>query len=207
MPVSWRASGRYTANNTSRGALLLETQAFLLAYGDAAGDLRARADAARLTLLNTVLQEHARESRATTVGRIRERLIQWEPPDWVLDDLVAFARLPELDHLKAALLLHLCRRDALLYDLVQNVVAPRWSTGGTTVNNDHVQQFLDAATPAHAEILGWRYETRNKLVSNSLGHSARLWFVDCIAPPGSAAHHAANCAARRYAAPGTAAPG
>ena len=153
--------------------LLLETQAFLLAYGDAAGDLRGRADAARLTLLNTVLQERAGKPRHNG-RRIRERLIQWEPPGWVLDDLVVFARLPELDHLKAALLLHLCRRDALLYDLVQNVVAPGWSTGETTVNNDHVQQFLDAATPTHPEILGWRYETRNKLVTTAWPFCATL---------------------------------
>jgi hypothetical protein len=95
------------------------------------------------------------------------RLVRWNPPSWVLDDLASFARDANPDMLRVALLLHTARQDRLLYDFVQQVVVPRWYAGVYKIIRSDVQGFLDKAQEEHAEILGWSYTTRERL-SNSV---------------------------------------
>jgi hypothetical protein len=99
---------------------------------------------------------------------IQQRLVRWNPPGWVLDDLVGFAQDPLPDSLRAALLLHVPRQDALLYDVVQSVIGPRRQAGESDVVRADVQRFLDAAQPAHPEIDKWSHATREKLAGNLL---------------------------------------
>jgi hypothetical protein len=89
-------------------------------------------------------------------------------PQWVLDDLADWANANDLDALKAALLLHVCRQDTLLYVVVQDLIAARWFQGERHVTTGDIQRFMDAATRDHPEIEGWRNATRNKLVSTVL---------------------------------------
>ena len=110
----WRAAGPYLPTLASKAALLEETRLFLVTYGQT-NDLEATIQ----TLLNSTLAQRSRETRMTIIDVIRSRLTRWNPPDWVLQDLVAFANEASLDALRAALLLHVPRQDRVLYDFVR----------------------------------------------------------------------------------------
>ncbi len=70
--------------------------------------------------------------------------------------------------LQAAPPIHVPRQDRLLYDVVQQLIAPRWQTGVTLVLREDVQRYLDAMTPTHPEIETWTHQTRAKLAGNLL---------------------------------------
>jgi hypothetical protein len=159
----WRAEGPYTGNNASKAGLLDETRHFLLTYAQL-GDLAAT----RQALLDGGLPQRSRVTRQVIIKTLRQRLLRWNPPQWVLKDLAAFAANTELDSLRAALLLHTCRQDTLLYDVVQHVILPSWHEGSRIVTRADVQRFLDTAQEHHPEIEGWSHETREKLAGNVL---------------------------------------
>jgi hypothetical protein len=154
----WRAEGPYLPTLASKAALLEETRLFLTTYGQTK-DLQATTT----VLLNTVLAQRSRRTRSTIVQIIQSRLVRWNPPDWVLQDLVSFAREPNLDALRAALLLHIPRQDHALYDFVQHVIVPRKAKGEIKVFVSDVQTFLDASQEEHPEISNWSFETRLRL--------------------------------------------
>lgn len=159
----WRAAGAYVPTSLLRSALVDESRQFLLALqrtGDATGTRKAMADGE--------LPQRSRYSRNTNAKAIKMRLLAWNPPAWVVDDLTAFAGEEHRPSLEAALLLHLARQDALLYDLVQRVIVPRWEIGEREVSRGDVQRFLDLAEPEHPEIDHWSFATRQKLAGNAL---------------------------------------
>lgn len=119
-------------------------------------------------LINGVLPQRSRETRATIVNALRMRLVRWNPPVWVLDDLVEFAQQADADALRAALMLHTARQERLLYDFVQQVIFPRWSAGWQQVVRSDVQGFLDTALEEHPEINRWSTSTREKIAGNVL---------------------------------------
>lgn len=159
----WRVTSPYVPTNSSKAGLLEETRQFLLVYAETRD-----VDATAQQLKDGGLPQRSRETRQTIVDFIRRRVVNWQPPAWALNDLITFARDPALEALRAALLLHVCRQDALLCDLVQQVVVPRWQSGQVDIRTADVQQFLDQAEPTHPEIKGWSHETRKKLTSNDL---------------------------------------
>ncbi|MCC6629581.1 MAG: DUF1819 family protein [Chloroflexi bacterium] len=161
--VCWRAVGSYSSNNASKTGLVGETRCFLLAWRRL-GDLAA----ARTALIDGELPQRSRETRATIVQVIQARLVRWEPPLWILNDLAGFASEGDLTALRAALLLHVPRQDRLLYDLVQMVILPRWQEGVREIGRADVQRFLDARAASHPEVSQWRHETREKLAGNLL---------------------------------------
>jgi Putative inner membrane protein (DUF1819) len=159
----WRAAGTYGATLSSKSSLLEEARIFLITYarlGDATEASKA--------LVDTVLLQRSRKTRATIVGILRMRLIRWNPPLWVLDDLVSFAQDSNPDTLRVALLLHTARQDRLLYDFVQQVVIPRWYAHTYKIMRSDVQGFLDKAQEDHPEILKWSFATREKISRNAL---------------------------------------
>jgi hypothetical protein len=161
--TTWRAPGRYVPTNSSKAGLVDETRAFFGAYrrlGDTAEALR--------WLVAGGLPQRSRATRQTIARVIATRLTSWRPPRWVLDDLADFAADADPTALRAALLLHLARQDALLYDFVQGAIAPRWASGERGVSRADVQRFLDAAQPEHPEIERWTHGTREKLAGNVL---------------------------------------
>lgn len=159
----WRATGPYLPTNASKAGLLDETRQFLVTFA------RLRdVDATARELTDSALPQRSRETRRTIVKIIKARLTRWDPPDWVLSELAAFANSHESDTLKSALLLHAARQDVLLYDVVLQVVAPRWTEHVPEVSRADVQRFLDMAEPSHPEIAGWSRETREKLTGNVL---------------------------------------
>ncbi|GAB4206671.1 MAG: hypothetical protein OHK0022_33980 [Roseiflexaceae bacterium] len=159
----WRAASIYAPTNASKTGLLEETRIFLLAL-----EYHGTAEAARRALLDGGLPQRSRETRATIVQVIQQRLTRWAPPVWVLEDLIAFAHDHDTPSLPAALLLHVVRQDALLYDFVQGALGPRWRSGDHALVRADVQRFLDLSLPAHPEIDGWSRETREKLAGNML---------------------------------------
>jgi hypothetical protein len=160
---AWRATGAYLPTNASKTGLLDETRLFLLSL-DRLKDIGA----ARQALVDGELPQRSRETRETIVGIIQQRLTRWSPPMWVYQDLIAFAQDTHQPSLQAALLVHVVRQDALLYDFVQQEVKTRWESGDHTLIRADVQRFLDNALPAHPEIDAWSRVTREKLAGNML---------------------------------------
>ncbi len=159
----WRAVGPYVGTNASKAGLLDETRRFLLSYAQT-GSFAAT----RQALLTSGLHQQSRSTRETITLIIQQRLGRWNPPPWVLADLVAFATDTRPAPLKAALLLHTVRQDTLLYDVVQKLLVSRWQEEEAFVIRSDVQGLLDAAYPDHPEIDRWSHATRAKLSGNML---------------------------------------
>jgi hypothetical protein len=160
---TWRATGAYLPTNASKTGLLEETRLFLLSL-----DRLQTIGAARQALVDGELPQRSRETRETIAKIIQQRLIRWSPPTWVYQDLILFAQDRHQPSLEAALLLHVVRQDALLYDFVQREIGPRWERGDHVLIRADVQRFLDQALGDHPEIDDWSRETREKLAGNML---------------------------------------
>lgn len=160
---AWRAIGGYLPTNASKTGLLEETRIFLQTL-ERLRDLGA----SRQALVDGALPQRARETRETIVTVLQQRLVRWSPPQWVFDDLIAFANDQTQPSLEAALLLHVVRQDTLLYDFVQRELNRRWADGDHTLIRADVQRFLDRALPEHPEIDTWSRATREKLAGNML---------------------------------------
>jgi hypothetical protein len=168
MPTSkeatrWRASGPYLLRLASKTSLIEETKQFLLTFA------RLRdSEATRLALVNGGLPQRSHATRVTITEILQIRLTRWNPPVWVLDDLIAFAQDGHQTELQAALLLHTARQDNLLYNFIQQTVVPRWFADERELIRADVQRFLDSELSSHQEIAGWSHSTREKLSSNML---------------------------------------
>ncbi len=168
MPTSkettrWRASGSYLLRLASKTSLIEETRQFLLTYA------RLRdSEATRLALVNGGLPQRSRATRVTITEIVQIRLTRWNPPAWVLDDLIAFAQEGHQAELQAALLLHTARQDNLFYDFIQQTVVQRWFAGERELIRADVQRFLDSVQSIHPEVAGWSHSTREKLSRNAL---------------------------------------
>lgn len=149
--TQWRATGEYATTSIATAGLLPETQIFLRVYASTTGTVQARADETRRALVAGALQQRSRATRLTFAKRIAERLTRWNPPAWVLDDLVRYDQEERIDALKAALLVHVCRQDFLLYTIAQRVVYPRWQAGERQVLAADVHRFLDEEVPHHLD--------------------------------------------------------
>ncbi len=159
----WRATGPYLPTAASKNGLLAETKLFLQAYSSSHSIQQAR-DA----LIDHRLPQRSRTTRAVIVRNIQARLTRWNPPAWVLDDLVAAAEQEDPNRLRALLLLHHARQETLLYDLVQQLIVPRWHAAELQVSRDDVLAFLSEMAVHQPEVATWSYETRVKLAGNAL---------------------------------------
>lgn len=159
----WRATGSYLLRLASKTSLIEETRQFLLTYASL-HDI----EATRQALVNGGLPQRSRSTRVTIVEIVQIRLTRWHPPSWVLDDLITFAQDGHQAELQAALLLHTARQDILFYDIILQVVVPRWFAGERELIRADIQRFLDAAQSTHPEVAGWSHSTREKLSSNAL---------------------------------------
>ncbi|MCL4835318.1 MAG: DUF1819 family protein [Caldilineaceae bacterium] len=168
MTTQWRATGPFIASSALFTGILDETQLFLQTYAEQEGSVDTRVANAKQLLVESLLPQRSRASRKSIVERISRRLISWNPPAWVLDDLALFAAQSSLLALKSALLLHVCRQDQLLYALVLEVVVPKWSERQTGIDSADVQRFLDGQLPQRPEIENWTRQTRERLGGTTL---------------------------------------
>src|SRR6266568_6817007 len=159
----WRATGPFLPTLASKTGLLEETRQFLQAFARL-----HTIDATRQGLVNSGLLQRSRATRVTILKIVQIRLTRWHPPAWVLDDLITFAQDGQQAELRAALLLHTARQDTLLYDIIQQVVVPRWFAGERKLIRADVQRFLDEVQLTHPEVTGWSHSTREKLSGNVL---------------------------------------
>jgi len=159
----WRAAGPYHAASASKNGLVPETRLFLQAYENT-GSLAA----ARAALLDGALPQRSRVTRTLIVRTIQSRLTRWNPPAWVLSDLVTASQQADLGLLRTLLLLHYARQESLAYDAIHHIIVPRWHSGDVQVRRDDVQAFLDRMVVQHSEIATWSYETRTKVSGNVL---------------------------------------
>jgi hypothetical protein len=164
----WRASGSFVASSALFGGILDETRLYLALLAEQTGTVSERVQQAGLLLVDGALLQRARSSRKSIVSRINTRLNGWSPQAWVLDDLVAFAQAGSPSALQAALLIHVCRQDVLLYAIVQELIWPRWQVGESGVTSSDVQCFLDSQMSWRPEIEGWSRQTRERLGSTTL---------------------------------------
>jgi hypothetical protein len=159
----WRASGPYLPTLASKTSLIEETRLFLLTYARLSD-----VEATRQALVNGGLPQRSRATRATIVKIVQMRLTRWHPPTWVLKDLVTFSQDGHQAELQVALLLHTARHDVLLYDIIQQVVVPKWTAGERELIRADIQRFLDDAQSIHPEIARWSHTTRERLSSHAL---------------------------------------
>lgn len=162
-PRLGRDLGPYSARTSSKGALLDEAQIVLreLAHGKALDEVRAA------TLDGTLLPRHARETRNRVWDALHWRFFAWNPPRWVLADLVAAARGDVTDPRFVGLVyVHYARRDRLTLDFVAEDLWPRWQRKNRDVSRADVMDFL--AAHANAQWATWRESTRLKLAGNVL---------------------------------------
>lgn len=199
---SWRATGPYAASSVATAGLLDETKQFLRQYDQSVIQLPdlsmpERAEDVRQALVDGGLVQRSRATRLTVAQRIMDRLIRWNPPAWVMMDLVEMAQIPTDDALKAALLVHVCRQDRVLYAVAQQVILPKWRAGERLVRPTEVQAFFDGEMAAHPEIASWTHATRKRLASNTLSTlrdfgllqgSNRKQIVEPVIPDVAASH-------------------
>jgi hypothetical protein len=159
----WRATGPYLATAASKNGLIAETRLFLQAYGASHSVQQARDD-----LINNLLAQRSHTTRALIARNILARLTRWNPPAWVLDDLVLASQQEDLSHLRSLLLLHHARQETLLYDVVQQLIMVRWQGGELQVGRDDALAFLSEAATRQPEVGSWSYETRVKIAGNLL---------------------------------------
>jgi hypothetical protein len=164
----WRATGEYATTSIATAGLLPETLIYLRTYAGVTGDVATRAAETRRRLVEGALPQRSRATRLTFAKRLNERLATWNPPAWVLDDLVRYTQEDRLDALRAALLVHVCRQDFLLYTIVERLIFARWQAGERLLPVADVHRLFDDEAPAHPEIARWAYATRNRLASNTL---------------------------------------
>ncbi len=125
-------------------------------------------DEARALLVNGRLPQRSRVTRSLIVRMIHHRLTKWNPPAWVLDDLVGASKQTDATTFQALLLVHYARQETFVYDAVHHIIVAGWEQGELHVRRDDVQKFMDTMLPQHPEIAGWSYETRVKLAGNLL---------------------------------------
>lgn len=188
----WRATGPYLPTAASKNGLIAETRLFLQVYDATHSIQQARDD-----LVNRILPQRSRTTRAVIVRNILARLTRWNPPGWVLDDLVKASHQEDISQLQALLLLHHARQETLLYDIVQQLIVPRWQSGELKVSRDDALGFLSEAVAREPEVGSWSYETRVKIAGNLLttlrdygllNGKQTKWIVEPIVDPLTAQH-------------------
>ncbi len=159
----WRATGAYLPSAASKNGLVAETRLFLQAWHVSRSTEQARAD-----LISQRLAQRSRATRVLIMRAIMARLAHWNPPEWVLEDLIIASSLDDDHRLRSLLLLHHARQETLLYDTVQRLIVPRWQRSEIQLGRDAVLAFLGELALQHPEVESWSYETRIKIAGNLL---------------------------------------
>ncbi len=164
--LSWgRDIGPLSTRNSSKGALLRETQAVFRALNDSMSLKKVREECLRG---NTLLQQ-ASETRHRIWEAIHWRFFAWDPPAWVLTDLMEAARDEFMaPRFLGLVYIHFARRDRLTFDFVTTKIWDMWKNKIIVVRRDDLLDFLTNREEQHPEIKTWRESTRKKLAGNTL---------------------------------------
>jgi len=154
-----------SARNSSKGALIREAHQIFraLASGMLVEDLR------RASLTGRLLRQSARETRRRIWDALHWRYFAWNPPRWVLVDLMEAAKEDVTDRRFVGLAyLHYARRDRLTFDFVTDRLWTLWKSKTYDVRRDNVLDFLADYKSRDAAVQRWRESTRKKLAGNVL---------------------------------------
>jgi len=158
-----RDSGPYSTRNSSKGSLLLEAHLVFraLASGTSLEEVRTACLAGKL------LHQSARETRHRIWELLHWRFFAWNPPGWVLEDLIEAARGDVASPWFSGLVyIHYARRDHLTFDFVTDKLAGLWTAGVREIRRQDVIDFL--VESANGERPKWRESTRTKVAGNLL---------------------------------------
>jgi hypothetical protein len=157
-----RDRGPYSARNSSKGSLILETHAVFgaLANGRSLAEVRAACLAGKL------FRQTARETRCRIWKAIYWRFFAWSPPEWVIADLSDSARdSPTSPAFVGRVFGHYARRDRLTFDFVTRKLWPLRSLQKVEVRRLDVLDFLADSQDGQNR---WRESTRKKVAGNVL---------------------------------------
>ena len=155
--------GPYSTRNTSKGSLLRETHLVFraLASGNSLEEVRTACLAGKL------LRQSARETRHRIWELLHWRFFAWNPPKWVIEDLVdacmSDVTAPQFIGL---VYVHYIRRDHLTFDFVTDRLSALWNAGIREVSRHDVIDFL--VENINGDRVKWRESTRTKLAGNVL---------------------------------------
>lgn len=160
-----RDVGPPSTRNTSKGALIRESQAVFREVGRGATVAELR----RACLEGSLLRKSATETRNRVWDALHWRYLAWGPPRWVLLDLSAAAG-DDADpgHFSGLLYIHCARRDRLTFDFVTEYLWSRWRSRNGEVNRGDVFDFIAGYESEYPGVRKWRESTRTKLAGNLL---------------------------------------
>lgn len=153
-----RDTGPYSGRNSSKGALLLESQAVFraLAVGRTIDEIH------RAVLQGELVRQRARETRRRIWTTLSHRFFSWNPPDWVLKDLED-AAANDTATFRFLVYIHYARRDRLTFDFATEKLKSMH-----LVRREDVLDFFAEREDRHPEIRQLRESTRIKLAGNVL---------------------------------------
>ena len=159
-----RELARWSARNSSKGALLLESVKSLqfLAMGHSLGELQR------------AIQEQDLLGKRTWEARRRYwSLISWRyltpPESRVIAALVALScRGADDAVLRGALYFHFCLADRLTFDVATDFLWALQQQGRAGTSAAEVEAYIRAGTATHPEVQNWSSRTLTKLASSIL---------------------------------------
>jgi len=155
---------RWSARNSSKGALLLESVKSLQFL--AAGHF--------LVELQRAIQEQDLLGKRTWEARRRYwSLISWRyltPPDSAVVSALAALSSRGADDpiLRGALYFHFCLADRLTFDVATDFLWTLQQQGREGINTAEVEAYIRVGAAAHPEVESWSSRTLNKLASSIL---------------------------------------
>ena len=158
-----RDVGPYSTRNSSKGSLLREAHLVFraLASGASLEDVRTACLAGKL------LRQSARETRHRIWELLHWRFFAWNPPRWVMEDLIeASGSDVTAPRFIGLVYIHYVRRDRLTFDFVADKLSALWNAGIREVRRHDVIDFL--VESINGERAKWRESTRTKVAGNVL---------------------------------------
>jgi hypothetical protein len=155
---------RWSARNSSKGALLLESVKCLqfLAAGHSVQELH-----------RAIQEKDLLGKRTWEARRTYWRLISWRyltpPGSPVIDALAALAsRGAEDPTLRGALYFHFCLADRLTFDVATELLWTLEQQGREVISSAEVAAFIRSHTSTHPEVLSWSDTTISRLSTSIL---------------------------------------
>jgi hypothetical protein len=144
--------------------LIAETGAILRALASG-----AKFDVVRQAAMNgDLFQGRTRVTREGIWQQIQFRLFAHDDT-WLLDELQAALHAGEQsDEFRSLLYFVAVLRDRFAFDVVVDLLWPRWLAGNTSVVTGDALGFLERSIPLHPEVANWTDSTRRKVAGNVL---------------------------------------
>ena len=161
---SIRDTGPYSVRGTAGSPFVRETAQIVGALADG-----LTVDEVRTQVHDgSILNQQSRVSRQSAWKQIRRRLFS-PPREWVLEDLKRALQFgPTSKEFASLLYIHYAIRDRLTFDVITQLLWPKWQAGERAVARESVLMFMDKAAADEPQVLQWSDSTRRKLAGSVL---------------------------------------